>query len=162
MDIRELKESDIKEAMDVVLEVFSTFVAPVYSQQGIDEFRRYIDPEAIISKMRMGTLRLWGCCDDGRIVGVAAVSSFAIDIMRGPYWKGSHIYLLFVKEEYQRRGIARQLFEAAKQACAEAKEITVNSSPYAVEVYRHLGFIPAGNETNLNGIRFTPMKYINK
>ena len=37
--------------------------------------------------------------------------------------------------------------------------ITVNSSPYAVEVYRHLGFTPTGGEQNIDGLRFTPMKY---
>ena len=36
---------------------------------------------------------------------------------------------------------------------------TVNSSPYAVEVYRHLGFVPTDDEKSVDGLRFTPMQY---
>lgn len=159
MIIRELKESDIKEAMELVGEVFNKFVAPEYSQQGVDEFRKFTEPEAVVKKMGASELKLWGGFDDDRIVGVIAVKSFAVDMMRGPYWNGSHINMLFVKEEYHRRGIARQLLEAAKQECDKTNEITVYSSPYAVEAYRHLGFVPTGAETSRSGIRFTPMKY---
>ena len=50
------------------------------------------------------------------------------------------------------------LFEAMK-ADYEKPEFTVNSSPYAVKIYEHLGFVPTDNEQTVNGIRFTPMKY---
>ena len=39
---------------------------------------------------------------------------------------------------------------------------TVNSSPYAVEVYRHLGFVPTDTEQLTNGIRYTPMRFEQK
>ena len=39
------------------------------------------------------------------------------------------------------------------------KAFTVHSSPYAVEVYRHLGFAATGPEQTVNGLRFTPMEY---
>ena len=35
----------------------------------------------------------------------------------------------------------------------------VNSSPYAVEIYRHLGFVPTDDEQSVDGLRFTPMQY---
>ena len=38
-------------------------------------------------------------------------------------------------------------------------EFTVNSAPYAVDIYRHLGFAETGPEQTINGIRFTPMAY---
>ncbi len=160
MQIRELDRNDIKEAMALTWEVFSKFVAPEYSQEGIDEFHKFIEPEAIIKKMGASEVRLWGCFDGNRIVGVIAVKSFAVDLLRGPYWSGSHINLLFVKEEYQKQGIAKSLFETAKQECDKTHEITVYSSPYALKVYERLGFITTGGETTVNGIRFTPMKFI--
>jgi GNAT superfamily N-acetyltransferase len=160
MEICELKENDIKEAMELVWEVFSRFEAPEYLQKGIDEFRKFIEPETIVKRMDSGELRLWGCFYSGRIVGVAAAKSFEEEPFKGGLWSGSHVSLLFVKEEYQRRGIARRLFGAVRQACAVAGEITVNSSPYAVEAYKHLGFVPVDDEKTLNGIRFTPMKYV--
>ena len=39
---------------------------------------------------------------------------------------------------------------------------TVNSSLYAVEVYRHLGFVPTDTEQLTNGIRYTPMRFEQK
>ena len=39
---------------------------------------------------------------------------------------------------------------------------TVNSSPYAVEIYRHLGFVPTDDEQSVDGLRFTPMQYSSK
>ncbi len=39
-------------------------------------------------------------------------------------------------------------------------EITVNSSPYAVEVYHKLGFKDTAVEQISDGIRFTPMKLL--
>ena len=120
-------------------------VAP---DKGVAEFRRYIGHGAISEKMDNGELSLWGSFEGGRMTGVAAVRTM------------DHISLLFVRKEFHRRGIARRLFETAKQACAGAKEITVNSSPYAVEIYKRLGFVPVSEEKTLGGIRFTPMKYI--
>ena len=41
----------------------------------------------------------------------------------------------------------------------EVEQITVNSSPYAVKVYEHLGFAKTGEQRESeNGIVFTPMK----
>jgi len=38
--------------------------------------------------------------------------------------------------------------------------MTVNSSPYAVDIYRRLGFHAISEEQLTDGIRFTPMKCI--
>lgn len=43
-----------------------------------------------------------------------------------------------------------------------SQTFTVNSSPYAVEVYRHLGFTPTNTEQLTNGIRYTPMRFEQK
>jgi len=72
--------------------------------------------------------------------------------------------MLFVKKDYHRRGIARSLFQTAvKEICKKqdnVSKITVNSSPYAVEVYHRLGFVDIDKEQTVNGIRFTPMAYL--
>ena len=62
-----------------------------------------------------------------------------------------------------RQGIARALFSALRDHCRTAPDtprITVNSSPYAVEAYRRLGFRATGGERTVDGIRFTPMEYL--
>jgi hypothetical protein len=40
--------------------------------------------------------------------------------------------------------------------------LTRNSAPYGLPFYLSLGFIPLSEEQEINGIRFTPMKYIIK
>ena len=65
-----------------------------------------------------------------------------------------------LKSEYHRQGIVRQLFEKmlSDYQMQGVGVFTVNSSPYAVEVYRKLGFEPTDDECITNGIRYTPMK----
>ena len=123
--------------------MFCRFEAPEYSEEGITEFKNFLNNEEEIGK-----LDFYGAFDKASdIVGVLA--------MRKP----SHISLFFVKAEYHRQGIGRQLFE--KILCDYQPQgigvFTVNSSHYAVEVYRKLGFKLTGNECITNGIRYTPM-----
>ena len=73
--------------------------------------------------------------------------------------KLSHICLFFVDEPYQRRGIGRLLWEHVLY-CSDEKSITVNSSPYAVEIYRKLGFQSLAEECVTDGMRYTPMRFV--
>jgi predicted GNAT family N-acyltransferase len=66
--------------------------------------------------------------------------------------------LFFVDSTYHRRGIGRRLFALAKNDNTSGK-ITVNASPYALEVYCHLGFTAADKEQLTDGIRYTPMVF---
>ena len=81
-----------------------------------------------------------------RLVGVLATRS-----------GGTHIALFFVDGAYQGQGIGRQLFEAVRIKCP-APNMTVNSSPYAVPIYHHLGFADTDVEQSVHGLRFTPME----
>ena len=152
-DIRPIGAEEIEEsgALDLVWQVFSRFEAPEYTLEGIGEFKAYIEPDVVKEKISAGTISFWGSFINDTVVGVIA--------MRPP----CHVSLLFVDADYHRQGIARALFDTAIQACKLAGkplEVTVNSSPYAVNVYRRLGFAPTDTEQTVNGIRFTPMKYI--
>ena len=74
---------------------------------------------------------------------------------------GSHLFHLFVERAYQRRGIARLLWERAlRELCAPDSDggFTVNSSLSAVPVYQAFGFTPAGSIQSMHGISFLPMR----
>ncbi|ADL02966.1 GNAT family N-acetyltransferase [Lacrimispora saccharolytica] len=138
-------------ALDLVWKIFEEFEAPDYPDEGIEEFRKFLDFETIKQKISRNEMFFWGCFSGDAIVGVIAA--------RQP----CHISLLFVNKEHHRRGIGRELFHTVTSFYAAAgihQEITVHSSPYAVEVYHKLGFVDTDTEQLLNGIRFTPMKYI--
>jgi len=141
---------DIIPAMELVRQVFFEFEAPEYSDEGIAEFQAFIEPENIINKMECSELKLWGAFEDEKIIGIIAIKS------------PPHISLLFVDKQYHRRGIARSLFHAVlcdEAAIREHECVTVHSSPYAVEIYRRLGFVPTDTEQIVNGLRFTPMVF---
>lgn len=72
---------------------------------------------------------------------------------------------MFVNKEYHRQGIAKSLFQTVEERCKSEdnlSKITVNSSPYAIEVYHCLGFFDTDKELTANGIRFTPMFFLLK
>ncbi len=150
-DIRPLREAEIQTASALVRRVFAEFEAPDYAQEGIDVFHRFIAPEALAEQFRSGSLKLWGAFRQDTLAGVAAVRN------------QNHICLLFVDKSYHRQGIARALFSAVRDFCSTdpaISRITVNSSPYAVGIYRKLGFTATDAERIADGIRFTPMVYI--
>jgi len=115
----------------------------------VDEFKRFIAPEHIADKMASGEFKLWGAFDGEAPVGIIAL---------GPPLR---IALLSVEKRYHRQGIARKLFSAAlndKTRTDGHNKITVNASPYAVNIYRRLGFVQTNTEQTVNGLRFTPME----
>ncbi len=148
VQIREIEEGEITEVHALVSSVFDQFVAPLFSDEGIREFKSFIEPPQLMERLRANSFFL--VAEIGaEIVGVIAVRDW------------SHVSILFVKGDYQGKGIARSLFAEALKRCRGGKpdleKITVNSSPNAVGAYRRMGFVPAGEEQLANGIRFVPM-----
>jgi len=85
---------------------------------------------------------------DSKLVGVVAVRD------------NKHLYSLFVAEEYQRQGIAKKLWRVAMEECLSnegIEEFTVNSSDYAQEIYKRLGFKAKPGPHIKNGVVFYPM-----
>ncbi|MPL97774.1 hypothetical protein SDC9_43969 [bioreactor metagenome] len=143
MQIQKLTESETPDAMNLVWEVFLQFEAPEYPEEGIRNFKNVIDNQDIIHGFA-----LYGAFENKKLAGVAATRN-----------EGSHIALFFVRSDYHRRGIGRKLFDTVLRD-STSDRITVNSSPFAVEIYRRLGFAATDGEKLLDGIRYTPMEYI--
>lgn len=147
---REIKQEELPETLDLVRKVFDEFEAPYYSEEGVASFYAFIDMDNMSEQYTNGSLYFYGCFVDNILVGMIAVKDFI------------HISLLFVDKQYHKQGIARNLFDHIIQVCREKnpclKVITVNSSPYAVEVYHKFGFFDVSSEQVVDGIRFTPMK----
>ncbi|WP_419727020.1 GNAT family N-acetyltransferase [Terrisporobacter petrolearius] len=142
MEIKKLKGYDISEALDLVLNVFMQYEAPDYSQRGIETFK-----ECINDVKWVGSLEWFGAYKDKLLIGIIATRN-----------EGNHIALFFVKGEYHKQGIGRKLFEIVIENSTR-DWITVNSSPYAIEVYKHFGFSPIQEEQITDGIRYTPMLF---
>lgn len=142
MTIRILIGQDIPEALALAWTVFRQYEAPDYSEAGIETFRRSLQDPGYT-----GQLTLYGAFEDGILIGMLATRD-----------EGRHIALFFVDGRFQRRGIGRALFAEALAAHPQGP-ITVNAAPYAVEIYRRLGFVQADAEQLTDGLRYIPMRH---
>ena len=150
LEYKEIKQEELPETLELVHKVFDEFEAPYYSEEGIASFYKFIDINNMSEQYSNGSLYFYGCFVNDIIVGMIAVKDFV------------HISLLFVDKQYHRQGIAKKLFNVVLKLCMEKNPsldaITVNSSPYAVEVYHKFGFSDISSEQVVDGIRFVPMK----
>ena len=78
----------------------------------------------------------------------------------------SHVYSLYVDSRYHRRGIARRLWETARDAALEPAlgpahpgAFTVNASNHALPFYAALGFVPTA-PTQEGIVRYNPMRLV--
>ena len=139
MEIRRIWEPELPAAMDLCWRVFQEFEAPDYPPEGVEAFCTYIS-----NTEQVKHLTVFGAWERHQLLGVLAA-------------EGDHIALFFVEPSFHRQGIGRKLFQAYLSADGWDR-VTVHSSPYAVEVYRHLGFSPTAEEQlSPDGIRYTPM-----
>ena len=139
MEIRRIQGGELPAAMDLCRRGFLRFEAPEDPPEGVEAFDAYL-----ANAEQVNSLTVFAAWEGSRPMGVLAA-------------EGSHIALFFVDPAFHRQGIGRLLFQAYLAGGGRGR-ITVHSSPYAVEVYRHLGFSPTAEEQlSPDGIRYTPM-----
>lgn len=140
MEIRKITKDELKKTMNLAWNVFLKFEAPDYPEEGIEEFRRSIyDPE-FVSK-----LEIYGAFEENTILGMIATRNM------------NHIAMYFVDEKYQGQGIGRKLYDKVCEVNTD-NFFTANASPYAKEIYEHMGFECQQEMQQVNGIKFYPMK----
>jgi len=142
MDIRAFQIEEHKEAIDLIWNTFLEFEAPDYSETGVETFRAFISNNELLK-----TLEFFGAFEDGILKGIIATRN-----------ERKHICCFFVGAKYHRQGIGRKLWEHVKMN-SYFSEITVNSSPFAVEIYHRLGFENTDVEQVTDGMRYTPMRF---
>lgn len=143
-----MKQGEEPLVVDLVLKVFTEFVAPQYSSEGIAEFRKFVNVNALEDRFVAGNPII--LAESGRkIIGVIEMRD------------NSHIALLFIEKAFQRMGIAKKLINEGIKTCKKRNQniyrFTVNSSPNAFDAYDNIGFKGSWSEKAVNGIRFIPM-----
>ena len=86
---------------------------------------------------------------DGAIVGFLAIREC------------KHLFHMFVDKRHHRQGIATALWAAAREQALDTGNsgvFTVNSSNYAVPVYKALGFVRTEPMQFKSGIYYNPIK----
>ena len=71
-----------------------------------------------------------------------------------------HIVIRKITADEVASAIFACLLQDVLQENPTLEALTLNSSPYGLPFYLAIGFVPLSQEQELNGIRYTPMKYI--
>lgn len=147
---RPMEPADAEAVSRLIVDVFTEFIGPEYTDEGRSEFLRYVQPAALVERTRSNHFVLVALAR-GRPAGVVELRD------------NDHVSLLFVGARHQRRGIARALLTRALAVARPAKpgldRVTVNTSRFGVPVYERLGFRQTGPERTVNGIVFIPMAH---
>jgi len=118
--------------------------------RGTEQFMKHMQPDAIRGYITSDNIDYRKAVIDGHMAGVVALRD------------GRHLQHLFVASQYQRRGVARALWNDARtrvQAVGKVDGITVNSSLAALPVYLKFGFLPTGPRIEKDGVAYVPMRW---
>lgn len=152
--IRKITSDEVEQAMALALEVFMEFEAPDYHPSGVETFKQdIVENPDYLDKAKRGICPVYAAFDGEKMVAIIGMRS-----------SKTHINLVFTKKAYHRKGIATSIFkyllEDVLRENPSLQELTLNSSPYGLPFYLHIGFVPVSEEQEINGIKFTPMKYV--
>lgn len=132
--------TDVQETLALISRIFDQFIAIDYSEEGCVSFMKFAND---LSK-RIGTSsELYLSKENDKIIGILEKRN------------DNHLNLFFVDEKYHGKGVGKKLFSEAFHG---VDVITVNSSPFAIDIYKKMGFEIINEEQNIHGIRFIPMK----
>lgn len=151
MQVRELSRQEILPALHLIWAVFIKDVAPSYTSEGIEEFRKTIKYETILSMHMSGEITMFGAFEGTELIGTISVKNIG------------HIFLFYVKSSCQGKGAGRQLFQAVYHHCRHrlgVGRITVNAAPGAVPKYIRMGMHPVMPEQHVKGMCYTPMEMV--
>jgi len=140
--IRDATIDDAPIVSALIHESFNQFVAPDWEPRACEAFLNQTSEESLAAKISQSTY-----------AAVALVSTEIVGVIHMP--SPALINLLFVRPNWLRRGVASQLWEAAR-GHVEAhhptvKTVELNSTPYAFAAYRALGFYPISEPLRLGG-----------
>lgn len=144
ISIRAARTKDAAEISALVSQLSREFIVPDYSPFGAATLLGRQTPEAIAA------------CYGGKSIALVAEGHGAIVGVVSLLLEKRHLFHLFVASAFQRRGLGRRLWDAAR-AEAGPGPITVNSSRLAVPVYRRLGFVDNGPKWEKDGVIAFPM-----
>lgn len=126
-----------------------TYIVHEFADSGARALLESVAPQAIARYIESG-YRYYVMEGPSELIGVVATRD------------NSHLYHLFVAESSQGSGLARRLWQTAKEACESAGhrgDFTVNSSRFAVGFYEQLGFVREGLEVERGGVIAVPMRW---
>lgn len=146
--IERAKIGDIEKISDLVKRIYLKYNSNIDTEEGINNILSFISAKNMrLRFFTEGALMLIARDKNNDIVGVIELRNF------------EHISLFFVDDKYFKCEVGSKLFEEVKSILGQEK-YSVNSSDYALEFYKKLGFIRIFDSIKIkNGVHFHPMIY---
>lgn len=148
MQIRAATKADIREISQIITSLVTEFILPTCTEQGAKLLLNSMDQHSIEGYFEAG-YRYNVALIDNKIVAVIGIR------------ENSHLYHLFVINQYQGQGIANSLWKYAKsEAIAQGNPgfFTVNAALNAEQLYLKWGFTAIDGVRERMGIRDIPMR----
>ena len=145
IEVKQLLNNEKDEALLFAKRVFIESEDDSYTKKGIETFCNFVDNKKITK-----SFKVYGAFEDNVLKGLIATDR-----------RKKHISLFFVDKDSQGKGIGKKLMSFIIDD-NENSFITVNSSRYAVPIYKKIGFIKTEEEKEQDGLKFTPMKLVLK
>jgi ribosomal protein S18 acetylase RimI-like enzyme len=147
MHIRPIQDADLPAVAHLLNVLAREFIVHESTPMGAAGFLRENDEEGLRRLLGIGYVYHVAVID-GAVAGFVGVREH------------KHLYHLFVAREHHGKGIARRLWNVARQVAADGGNdggFTVNSSNYAVGLYQALGFVRTAPTQCKNGLYYNPM-----
>ena len=145
--IRGLVPDDVPAAANLLAQLASEFITPEFAPDVALRFLSEHDAASFHQRLHAG-FQFWVAEQSGELLGFIGIRP------------ARHIFHLFVAKKMHRRGVARALWDVARNACEQQLgegAFTVNSSTYAVVAYEHLGFRRVEPVRVVDGVIHHPM-----
>lgn len=148
MEVRKLDIVELNSAINIINRVFEEFEYFDYDQQGKNDFYKSIQLDVLLEKLSSLKLVMLGCFVEKELLGVLG-------------YENDRITLFYVDYNYHGKGIGKALLQYYLEAAKldGIKQIVVNSTVFAEEIYEKYGFFKTGERISVNGMTYTPMAY---
>ena len=145
--VKHTEAKDWDAAIAVAWITFQQIASQVSSEEAASAFRDGLTSTQLYIEFLQGRYPLFCAYSGKKIVGVLALRNMA------------HISLLFVRKEFQGRGIGTRLLKECVAYCREhgILDLTVNAISTGVPFYLANGFTAFAEERLEQGLRYTPM-----
>lgn len=150
MRIRPIEDKDVPAVAHLLNVLAREFIVHESTPEGAATFLRENNEEAIRRYIVAG--QVYHVAEsDGQIAGFISIRD------------RSHLFHMFVGVQWQGQGVARKLWDTARQAAIDAGgsgNFTVNASNFAVPAYEKMGFVRTAPVQCLKGLYFNPMSLV--
>lgn len=148
--IQKFKREQAKETSRLIISCFNKFVAPSFSPKGRKQWVSEISPEKLIKRSKLKEREIYVAIQDNQVIG----------IIEGV--KNHRIVLLFVKEKFQQKGVAKRLVNKIESIFKRrrTKVMKIFSSTYAIKFYEKMGYKKSRGLIEKEAKVFQPMRKV--